>query len=94
MMEFLYSTGVRVSELTSLNRNDINFSSNDVTVFGKGSKERETYITPTAGIYLRMYLESRTDDNPALFVSLHKPFKRLSKMASSGCSGNSAAVPA
>ena len=36
MMEFLYSTGVRVSELTSLNRNDINFSSNDVTVFGKG----------------------------------------------------------
>ena len=79
MMEFLYSTGVRVSELTSLNRNDINFSSNDVTVFGKGSKERETYITPTAGIYLRMYLESRTDDNPALFVSLHKPFKRLSK---------------
>lgn len=79
LMEFLYSTGVRVSELTSLNRSDINFNSNDVTVFGKGSKERETYITPSAGIYLKMYLDSRTDDNPALFVSLHRPYRRLSK---------------
>lgn len=79
LMEFLYSTGVRVSELTSLNRSDINFNSNDVTVFGKGSKERETYITPSAGIYLKMYLDSRTDDNPALFVSLHRPYHRLSK---------------
>lgn len=79
LMEFLYSTGVRVSELTALNRSDINFNSNDVTVFGKGSKERETYITPAAGIYLKMYLDSRTDDNPALFVSLHKPYRRLSK---------------
>lgn len=79
LMEFLYSTGVRVSELTALNRSDINFNSNDVTVFGKGSKERETYITPSAGIYLKMYLDSRTDDNPALFVSLHKPYRRLSK---------------
>lgn len=79
LMEFLYSTGVRVSELTALNRSDINFTSNDVTVFGKGAKERETYITPSAGIYLKMYLDSRTDDNPALFVSLHKPYRRLSK---------------
>lgn len=79
LMEFLYSTGVRVSEAVLLNREDINFSSGDVTVFGKGSKERETYITPSAGIYLKMYLESRTDDNPALFVSLRSPYKRLSK---------------
>ena len=79
LMEFLYSTGVRVSELTALNRSDINFTSNDVTVFGKGSKERETYFTSSAGIYLKMYLDSRTDDNPALFVSLHKPYRRLSK---------------
>lgn len=79
LMEFLYSTGVRVSELTALNRSDINFTNNDVTVFGKGSKERETYITPSAGIYLKMYLDSRTDDNPALFVSLHEPYRRLSK---------------
>lgn len=79
LMEFLYSTGVRVSELTALNQSDINFNSNDVTVFGKGSKERETYITPSAGIYLKMYLDSRTDDNPALFVSLHRPYHRLSK---------------
>lgn len=79
LMEFLYSTGVRVSELTALNRSDINFASNDVTVFGKGFKERETYITPSASIYLKMYLDSRIDDNPALFVSLHKPYRRLSK---------------
>lgn len=79
LMEFLYSTGVRVSELTALNRSDVNFSTNDVTVFGKGAKERETYFTPAAGIYLKMYLDSRTDDNPALFVSLQQPYRRLSK---------------
>lgn len=79
LMEFLYSTGVRVSEAVALNRSDIDFINGDVTVFGKGAKERETYIAPSACIYLKMYLDSRTDDNPALFVSLRSPHKRLSK---------------
>lgn len=78
LTEFLYSTGVRVSELVSLNRTDINPLTNTVMVMGKGSKEREVYITPNAKVYLDMYLKSRTDNNPALFVSLRKPFNRLS----------------
>lgn len=79
IMEFLYSTAVRVSELSALNREDIRFSSKDLTVFGKGSKERITYLNERSHMYLKEYLESRTDDNPALFVSERKPYRRLSK---------------
>lgn len=77
LIECLYSTGVRVSELVALNRQDINFDSMDVIVYGKGAKERETYLTAASCMHLREYLESRTDDNEALFVSLKSPHKRL-----------------
>ena len=79
IMEFLYSTAVRVSELTALNQEDIRFSSKYLTVFGKGAKVRITYLNERSHMYLKEYLESRTDDNPALFVSERKPYKRLSK---------------
>ena len=79
MLEFLYSTAVRVSELSSLNRNDIRFSSKDLIVFGKGSKERKVYLNDRTNLYIREYLESRTDNNPALFVSMKSPHERLSK---------------
>lgn len=79
IIETLYSTAVRVSELTGMNRDDISFSDKDVTVTGKGNKQRETYMNASMGVYLRLYLESRTDNNPALFVSLKKPYKRLEK---------------
>lgn len=79
IIETLYSTAVRVSELTGMNRGDISFSDKDVTVTGKGNKQRETYMNAPMGVYLRLYLESRTDDNPALFVSLKSPHKRLEK---------------
>lgn len=79
MMEFLYSTAVRVSELAALNRDDIRWTTKDLTVFGKGSKERVTYLNERSNLYLREYLESRTDDNPALFVSQRAPHKRLTK---------------
>ena len=81
IVETLYSTAVRVSELVAMNREDISFQNRDVTVIGKGNKQRETYINSGMGVYLRMYLESRTDDNPALFVGLKNPHKRLSKNA-------------
>ena len=81
LMEFLYSTGVRVSELTSLNISDISFSSKDCIVYGKGGKDREVYINAPTCIYLKQYLDSRTDDNPALFVSSRSPHSRLSKNA-------------
>lgn len=78
MLEFLYSTAVRVSELINLNREDIKFSTRDLIVYGKGGKERRVYINERTHLYLQEYLQSRTDNNPALFVSLAKPHGRLS----------------
>lgn len=77
LVEFLYSTGVRVSELTALNKQDIDFYGKNVIVYGKGSKERETYLTATSCLHLKAYLGSRTDSNEALFVSSKAPHERL-----------------
>lgn len=79
MVEFLYSSGCRVSELVSLNRTDVNFSTKEVVVLGKGGKERVVYLTNVALLYLQEYLESRTDNNSCLFASLGNPHHRLSK---------------
>lgn len=79
IMEFMYSTAVRVSELSALNRNDIRFTSKDLIVYGKGAKERITYLNERSHMYLKEYLDNRTDDNPALFVSEKTPYKRLTK---------------
>ncbi len=59
LVEFLYSTGVRVSELVSLNVRDIEFDRQEIIVYGKGSKERKTYLTDSARMYLRRYLAAR-----------------------------------
>lgn len=77
LLEFLYSTGVRVSELVALNRQDIDFNNMDVIVYGKGAKERETYLTAASCMHLKEYLDSRLDNNEALFVSLRSPHERL-----------------
>lgn len=77
MIDLLYSTGIRVGELVRLNRADINFSERECVVFGKGDKERRVYFDAKSKIHLINYLKSRTDDNPALFVSLDKPNNRL-----------------
>lgn len=79
IVEFLYSSAVRVSELTQLNREDIRWESDDVMVLGKGNKEREVYLNARAHYHLKLYLDSRTDDNPALFVSVKAPHERLTK---------------
>lgn len=79
MLEFLYSTAVRVSELVALNIDDIKFGSKDLIVWGKGNKERRVYINERANLYLREYLLSRTDNNPALFVSVKSPNCRMTK---------------
>lgn len=79
IMEFLYSTAVRVSELASLNRDDIRFGTKDLTVFGKGSKERVVYLNERSCMYLKEYLQMRRDDNHALFVSEKAPYQRLTK---------------
>lgn len=79
LTEFLYASGLRVSEVSSLNINDINFISREATVIGKGGKERTFYLSEICIDYLKQYLENRTDNNNALFVSLKAPFNRLNK---------------
>ena len=77
LIDFLSSTGVRVGELVNLNREDVDFENRECVVLGKGNKERPVYFDARTKIHLKNYLESRKDDNPALFVSLQKPYKRL-----------------
>lgn len=77
IIDMLASTGMRVGEMVLLNRNDIDFNERECVVFGKGSKERVVYFDARTKIHLQNYLESRTDDNPALFVSLKSPYERL-----------------
>lgn len=78
ILEFLYSTAARVSEVVSLNREDIDFTEKQCIVRGKGGKERILYLNATSLYHLKKYLDERTDDNPALFVQQKKPYERLS----------------
>lgn len=77
MIDLLASTGMRVGELVGLNREDINFHERECVVFGKGSTERVAYFDARTKIHLLNYLDSRSDQNPALFVSLALPHERL-----------------
>ena len=77
MIDLLASTGMRVGELVKMNREDIDFHERQCVVFGKGNKEREVYFNARTKIHLKKYLDERTDNNPALFVSLAKPYSRL-----------------
>ncbi|MBR7085005.1 MAG: tyrosine-type recombinase/integrase [Oscillospiraceae bacterium] len=77
MIDLLYSTGMRVGELVRLNRDDINLENRECIVYGKGDKERRVYFDAKAKVHLKEYLDSRKDDNPALFVTLNSPHKRL-----------------
>lgn len=77
MIDLLASTGMRVGEMVLLNREDINFEERECVVFGKGDKERMVYFDARTKMHLQNYLNSRTDANDALFVSLVAPFNRL-----------------
>ena len=77
MIDMLASTGMRVGEMVLLNRDDIDFSERECVVFGKGDKERMVYFDARAKLHLQEYLDSRTDDNPALFVTLRAPHERI-----------------
>lgn len=77
MIDMLASTGMRVGEMVLLNRNDINFNERECIVLGKGNKERVVYFDARTKIHLRNYLDSRTDGNEALFVTLRSPYNRL-----------------
>ncbi len=77
IIDLLASSGMRVGELVALNRDDINFNERECVVFGKGDKERLVYFDARAKIHLQNYLDSRTDDDLALFVSLREPLNRF-----------------
>ena len=75
IIDILASTGIRVGELVKLNRADIDFHERQCVVFGKGNKERMVYFNA----------RTRTDDNPALFVSLSSPHNRLTISGVEAC---------
>lgn len=77
VIDMLASTGMRVGEMVLLNREDIDFNERECVVFGKGDKERLVYFDARTKIHLQNYLASRTDTEPALFVTLRAPYKRL-----------------
>ena len=77
LLEFLNSTGCRVSEVSKLNINDINIEKREGIVYGKGSKQRIIYFDYRTKIHLSKYLKTRNDNNRALFVYLKTPYNRL-----------------
>lgn len=77
IVDMLVSTGMRVGEMVLLNRDDLNFNERECIVLGKGSKERIVYFDARTKLHLQEYLKSRVDDEPALFVTLRAPYKRI-----------------
>lgn len=77
IIDLLYSTGIRVGELVNLNIEDIDLEGRECVVYGKGDKERRVYFDAKAKVHLKEYIETRRDDNEALFVRLDAPHDRL-----------------
>lgn len=78
LVEMFFASGCRLSELKDLNKNDINWEKRSFIVNGKGNKERECYFTIKTAIWVKKYLNSRKDDDPALFITERKPYRRIS----------------
>ncbi len=92
LFEFMFSTGCRIGDIVSLDRNSINWGNQSAIVRGKGDKEREVYFNIRCDIWLKKYLDSRDDNDPAIFVTERSPhrmsiaqmryiIKRISKRA-------------
>lgn len=78
VLDLLYSSGGRVSEIVQLNIEDMDFVNRRARIYGKGRKEREIYFSPQASLHIRGYLNERKDSNPALLVGVKAPYERLS----------------
>lgn len=78
ILETLFSTGLRVAELSSLTRQKINLNKNEFSVRGKGDKIRVVFLSDSAREAIKSYLEKRRDKSPALFVA-HRQKKPLEK---------------
>lgn len=79
IVEVLYSSGCRVTELEQLTISDVDFNNRTISLFGKGNKHRTSYLSAKAILALQTYLEYRTDNCPSLFITERKPFKGLTK---------------
>ena len=77
IVDMLASTGMRIGEMVLLNKVDINFNERECVVFGKGDKERVVYFDARTKIHLQNYINSRSDNDPALFVTLRAPHTRI-----------------
>lgn len=77
IIDLLASTGMRVGELVKLDKKDVDFQNRECIVLGKGNKQRKVYFDARTKLHLQKYINTRTDDNEALFVSLQKPYNRL-----------------
>ena len=77
IVDMLASTGMRIGEMVLLNKADINFNERECIVFGKGDKERVVYFDARTKIHLQNYIDSRSDENTALFVTLRAPYTRI-----------------
>ena len=80
LIEVLYATGCRIGEICALDVSAVDFRAREIKVWGqKGKAERLVYLTEEAVYHLRKYLLSRGDQEPALFVSLRAPARRITK---------------
>lgn len=77
IVDLLTASGIRVAECSSLDREDLDIERREIKVFGKGGKYRTAYLNARTVVSLQRYLEGRHDDNPALFVTLRKPYGRF-----------------
>ena len=68
IVEFLLSTGCRVSELVGVDKSDINFQSQECKILGKGNKERIVFLNDVCLLHIKNYMDSRSDNFPALFI--------------------------
>lgn len=78
IVDVLASTGMRVGELVGLDISDVDLEERECVVTGKGNKQRPVYFDARAKLHLSEYLAARTDNSPALFVSLKSGARRMS----------------
>ncbi len=79
ILELLFSTGLRVSELVNLKKEQINLSKDELSVKGKGGKVRLVFLSAQAKYHLKKYLDQRTDLDPSLFVGHDRAAKGREK---------------
>ena len=81
IIDLLTSSGIRIAECAGLNISDVDFDKREIVVYGKGEKWRTAFIDAATVVSIKAYLKTRTDDNPALFVTERKPHKRIASGA-------------